>query len=193
MDFTKSRAATAVLQLRSHWLYPGDKGKVDAQWFHSEYMLKTAQDLLTSSGRWVRGVKENCKVVDLSNCKNDVPQGRYRFFFFFLNKGDWAAPSLVPACCCPALGTPTSGGPWSLLRKLCGGMLLPSHVVYYFILYYAIGRDHTILPETMGPCRAAPFPRPWKRSCNLTKKYSTLLFYCITNQLWSSSGQWQCY
>ena len=41
-------------------------------------------------------------------------------------------------------------------------MLLPSRAVYYFILYYTIGRDHTILPETMGPCWAAPFPKPWK-------------------------------
>lgn len=87
MDFTKSRAATAVLQLRSHWLYKGEKGKGDEQWFHSECMLKIAHDLLTSSGRRVRGVKENCKVFDLSNCKNDVPQERYRFFFFF-NTGD---------------------------------------------------------------------------------------------------------
>lgn len=62
-------------------------------------------------------------------------------FFFFLNKGEWAAPSLVPACCWPALGTPASGGPWSLLRKLCGDMLLPSWVVYYFILYYTVGQD----------------------------------------------------
>lgn len=32
------------------------------------------------------------------------------------------------------------------------------------------------------------FPELGKDLATLTKKYSTLLFYCITNQLWSPLG-----